>query len=235
MYLLEQVAMYLVLIHQVGILSEETDFHKRSCYIFLRVGMEQQCSSTFQIRAFIKTQFLKQSLVVILQVCLFHSSAQLCISTEQIKCCIVQIIHSEIRHWHPIPSLALPPKHKAVESCTFQFLICGSTPLIIMTTITYRIRICLNNHFNISQTVSIQEIDIDDYSQHIPYLVRNILHQFLWVVNSNHLVLVVHANEHSASLRIGKAAYPLKVFVVPRLLKLYVLTFVGMYYCHSGT
>lgn len=107
MYLLEQVAMYLVLIHQVGILPKEANLHKRSSNVFLRVGMEQQCSRTFQIRTLVKTQFFKQPLVVILQVSLFHSSAEFCIPTEQIECCIVQVIHGEIRHWHPVPSLAL--------------------------------------------------------------------------------------------------------------------------------
>ena len=46
-------------------------------------------------------------------------------------------------------------------------------------------------------------------------------------------MVVVHANEHPAALRIGKAAYPLKVFVVPRFLELYVLTFVGIYFSHN--
>lgn len=47
-----------------------------------------------------------------------------------------------------------------------------------------------------------------------------------------HFAAVVHSNIYPATLRIGKAAYPLKVFVVPRLLELYVLNLVGIYCCH---
>ena len=60
-------------------------------------------------------------------------------------------------------------------------------------------------------------------------LVGNVLHQSFAILHTYHLMSVVNTNEDSASLRIGKAANPLQVLVVPRLLVFDVLTFILIY------
>ena len=55
-YLLKEVAMHFVLIHQIGILSKETNLDISTRDILFWGGMEEKSGSTFQIGAIIQTQ-----------------------------------------------------------------------------------------------------------------------------------------------------------------------------------
>ena len=61
-------------------------------------------------------------------------------------------------------------------------------------------------------------------------LVGDVLHKSFAAFHTDHLMSVIHANENSGTLGIGKAANPFQIFVIPRLLVFDVLTFVLMHF-----
>ena len=71
-------------------------------------------------------------------------------------------------------------------------------------------------------------IHISNNTQSRLDLVRNILQQFLGVLNTNHSPCIINTDIDGATLSIGKAAYPFQVFIPPGFLIFDVLTF-----CHK--
>ena len=99
---------------------------------------------------------------------------------------------------------------------------------MVVATITDRHAVWFNLYLDVVKIVSLMQIYVGHYAEMGDNLVGNVLHQSLTVLYANYLVGIVHAQEDLAALRIGKAADPFKVFVVPGLLVFYVLTFVKL-------
>ena len=94
-----------------------------------------------------------------------------------------------------------------------------------MAFITDWIRIAGNFNLNIIKITLLQLININDDTQNILHLIRNILHQSLRISNSTHLSIVAYSNIHLTTLCICETANPLQILIPPRLLILYVLVF----------
>ena len=69
------------------------------------------------------------------------------------------------------------------------------------------------------------KVHIRHDSQHVSYLIGDILHQFSGVRQARDSAPIVPADMENAPFRIGEAAYPLQIFIMPRLFVFGVLIF----------
>ena len=74
-------------------------------------------------------------------------------------------------------------------------------------------------------SVTPHEIDIRDDAKKRHDLVWNVLQKFLGICDADGFAGIIHADDQLTALRIGKAANPLQILVVPRLLELDILRF----------
>ena len=81
--------------------------------------------------------------------------------------------------------------------------------------ITNRKTARLNFDFNIIESILGMLIDIRNNSKSGLNLIRNVLKQFLCVLNPYNSSVITYANVDRTALRIGKSAYPFQVFVTP--------------------
>ena len=82
-----------------------------------------------------------------------------------------------------------------------------------------------NVNFYRIMSIAYHKIAVRHYFKERNNLVGDVFHQLLGVCHANGLTGIIHADDEFAALRIGKAANPLQVLVVPRLLELYRLCF----------
>ena len=192
----------------------------------LRILCEEQHGGIFKIPiAIYETKTCQHIRNAMPPLCNFKT---LCVSgfTEKVlDGCGVDIIHrSPIAH-EVIPCAPQLLQDELLQCDARQLLMCRSTTIMVNPMIGDRDATWRNVNLYCIASIAYHKIDIRHYAKKRNNLVWNILHQFLGICDADGSAGIIHANDQLAALRIGKAANPLQVLVVPRLLEFYCLCF----------
>ena len=71
--------MHFILVYQIGFLFEVTNLYESTCNKLFRIRVKNKCSCTFEIITLYKTEFVKKSPIIVLQIGIIHTSASLSI------------------------------------------------------------------------------------------------------------------------------------------------------------
>ena len=207
--------MNLVLIEQVRIGPEETDFHEGPGNEALGIGMKQERHGSLEVLAVQQMQFLDKPRHGLLENRGIQALAFPRPFAKGGDDWFGQILDAHVRHRHAIPMSPLPAQQKPVQGGSFEGLIRAAAALKILALVTDRIGVRLHGDFKVLPAHFLAQVHADHDAENIPHLVGNILHQFRGVRQTNHLPLVIPANMQRAAIRIGKAANPSQVFITP--------------------
>jgi hypothetical protein len=104
---------------------------------------------------------------------------------------------------------------KLVQRRTCEFLLYASATIIIPAAQGNWNGIGLYDNFNEMFIVFLQKIDFGSNAHQVFDFVGNVVHQVFGIFYANDLANIIFAYIDFPSLRVGKAAYPFEVIIVP--------------------
>jgi len=96
---------------------------------------------------------------------------------------------------------------------------------VVSTTVSHRHIAWCHHNLDVFLFALCKQVYIFHDTKVVHYLVRNVFHQSLGIRQTDHLFFIVYSDKNATALCIGETAYPFQVFVSPRFLVFYILTF----------
>ena len=106
-----------------------------------------------------------------------------------------------------------------------QLLLCGAGAVVVFAMICDREVAFMHIDFDDILTLPSSQRNIRNNAHRIPDFVRDVLQQLLGVFHPDNRSVVINADDKLSAMRVGEAANPFQILVVPRLLELYCLRF----------
>ena len=213
-----------ILIQQVGVRLKIADFYIRAQLPFLRVFAEQQHGCIGQIWAVHQMQLLHQHVFWLIQ----HAFVNAAFSGGPLLKVrhrfVVHIVLRKSRERQIIPGRTPFAHEEGFQRRAGQNLP-GTTAAVVVDALAgntdgIRRHVDLDVFF----AALIQKVDTDNNAHRIPDFIGDVLQQFASVRQAQDIPIVIATNIDFPALRIGVAANPFQIFILPLAFPFRVLT-----------
>ena len=190
--LIQQRAVDLVLIHQVGIRLKKADLRISAQQPLFGIVGKQQHGRVREIAVVDKMQALHEQFLRLVQRVRVDAAFFRRPMAKALHDAVIHILHGEPGEGHIIPCRAAPPQHKALQLRAGEHLCGAAAAVVIHALIGDGDGVGGNSDLDIVFAVGFSEIHVRDDPQRVADLVGQILNELPGVRQSDDFAMVIH-------------------------------------------